>query len=94
MAGPRDNLKPGRDLIRKSGIELDPPTHYDHYLGCGQYTHTVPQAVLDKRMATMRPMLPKRDTNDCTSATNVREHRHDMLGVTDRRIDRYLECVS
>eukprot|EP00959_Pyramimonas_sp_CCMP1952_P184351 3854992-Pyramimonas_sp.AAC.1 len=51
-------LDAGWDLIRKSGIDLDPPTPYSQYLGCGQQAYDVPQNVTDKRMSTIRPVLP------------------------------------
>eukprot|EP00959_Pyramimonas_sp_CCMP1952_P039569 827772-Pyramimonas_sp.AAC.1 len=58
LAEPATNLHAGWDLIRKSGIGLDPPTPYSQYLGCGQQARDVPQNVFDKRMSTIRPMLP------------------------------------
>eukprot|EP00959_Pyramimonas_sp_CCMP1952_P237259 4958828-Pyramimonas_sp.AAC.1 len=87
MAGPIDNLKKRWDLTRHSGIEVDPPTTCDHYLGCGQDTRKVPQDVFDKRMNTIRPMLPEHVHKQCTSASHVRGIRHDMLGFTDQCIE-------
>eukprot|EP00959_Pyramimonas_sp_CCMP1952_P440504 9222845-Pyramimonas_sp.AAC.1 len=49
LAGPATNLHAGWDLIRKSGTDLDPPTPYSQYLGCGQQAYDVPQNIFDKR---------------------------------------------
>ena len=70
MAGPLGNLDQGWALIRKSGIELDPPTAYSQYLGCGQQSWDVPQSVFDKRMASIRAMLPEHDKKQYKSATS------------------------
>eukprot|EP00959_Pyramimonas_sp_CCMP1952_P121577 2542275-Pyramimonas_sp.AAC.1 len=43
LAGPAINLQAGWDHIRKSGTDLDPPTPYSQYLGCGQQAYDVPQ---------------------------------------------------
>eukprot|EP00959_Pyramimonas_sp_CCMP1952_P252303 5271589-Pyramimonas_sp.AAC.1 len=72
MAGPTNNLELGWGLIRRSGIEIDPPTPYDHYLGCGQDAWQVPQRV-----------FAMHDTKQYTSASNVRGVRHDLLGFAD-----------
>eukprot|EP00959_Pyramimonas_sp_CCMP1952_P436962 9148936-Pyramimonas_sp.AAC.1 len=58
VAGPATNLHAGWDLIRKSGIDLDPLIPYSQYFGCGQQARDVPQNVFDERMSTIRPMLP------------------------------------
>ena len=63
MAGPSDKMKQGWDLIRQSGIEIDPPEPFNQYLGCGQDTWTVPDDVFEKRMSSLRPMLKKYNGN-------------------------------
>ena len=94
MAGPTDNLQAGWNLIRQSGITIDLPTPFDHYQGCGQSTWMVPDDVFNKRMSTIRPHLPKYNHRLHAPSCTVRGIRHDMLGLTDQCIARYLECVS
>eukprot|EP00959_Pyramimonas_sp_CCMP1952_P473574 9501962-Pyramimonas_sp.AAC.1 len=71
MAGPTTNLTLGCDWIRRSGIDIDPPTPRDRYLGRGQDTWKAPHSVFAKRTATIRPMLPEHDTEQYTSAANI-----------------------
>ena len=94
MARPQSNFKDGWDLIRKSGIALDPPTPRDHYLGRGQKTNEVTDADFGRRTQTIRLMLPKHSTNDFKTAKDVRGTRWDMRGFTDWRSDRYLDVAA
>eukprot|EP00959_Pyramimonas_sp_CCMP1952_P054906 1147670-Pyramimonas_sp.AAC.1 len=75
-------------------MDLDPPTPYSQYLGCGQQAYDVQQNVFDTRMSTIRPMLPAHSDKAYHTAKQDRGIRHDMLGVTDQCIERYLECAS
>eukprot|EP00959_Pyramimonas_sp_CCMP1952_P359857 7534957-Pyramimonas_sp.AAC.1 len=68
LAGPANNLQAGWEYIRKSGIDLDPPTPYSQFPGCGQQAYDVPQNIFDKRMSTIRPMLPVHSEKDYNTA--------------------------
>eukprot|EP00959_Pyramimonas_sp_CCMP1952_P343041 7186139-Pyramimonas_sp.AAC.1 len=70
MAGPKANIKVGRDLMRRSGVEIDPPVPCDRYLGRGQDARQMPQSVFAKRMATTRPMPPEHGSKQHASASN------------------------
>eukprot|EP00959_Pyramimonas_sp_CCMP1952_P259359 5422375-Pyramimonas_sp.AAC.1 len=76
---PAIDLQAGWDRISKSGIDLDPPTPYSQYLGCGQQAYDVPRTSLTKRMSTIRLMLPAHSDKSYHTAKQVRGIRHDML---------------
>ena len=94
MAGPKGNLKAGWDLIRKGGIEIDPPTPRDHCLRYGQTSSEIPGKVFDERTGDIRPMLPRPNTEGYKKAKDARRVRWGMLGFTDQCIERCLECVA
>ena len=57
LAGKKENLKTGWKLMEQAGLELDPPTPFGDYLGCGQYRHDTTVREAKRRLEHIYPLV-------------------------------------
>ena len=57
LAGKEENLEKGWKMMEEAGLELDPPTPFGDYLGCGQFKHDVPLQDIERRLENILPVI-------------------------------------
>ena len=96
MAGVIQNLQKAWDAIRKSGIHIDDPTPFAHYLGCNQHTTKISATDVAKRLANISDLLPDQLSLQSTDTTSlgIKSIVYDMEGFIHQCVDRYCELAK
>ena len=96
MAGAIQNLKKAWDAIRKTGINIDDPTLFAHYLGCSQHTTKISATEVAKRLANISDLLPEQPSPQQTDTTSpgIKSIVYDMEGFIHQCVDRYCELAK
>ena len=97
LVGRRENLATGWDLMRKSGLVLDPPTPLGDYLGCGQSPTVFSPESAQTRLEAVKPLLEETIAEVKASsgpAQSVRAIRYNMYGFFQQCVDLYCELAK
>ena len=95
MAGVTQNLKKAWDAIRKSGIQIDEPTPFAHYLGCNQHPTKTTAEDVRKRLENISDLLPESPKGQPKpSAHAIKSIVYDMEGFIHQCVDRYCELAK
>ena len=89
MAGVTSNLPKAWDAIRKSGIQIDEPTPFAHYLGCNQHPTKITAADVAKRLENISDLLPATTPQPTPAAPPIKSIVYDMEGFIHQCVDRY-----
>ena len=87
LAGKAENLEAGWKAITDAGVRLDPPTKFDHYLGCGQALTSLTVSEAEARLNNISCNIPSNNT----TPEKIRAIRYDMKGFFNQVVEKYCE---
>ena len=84
MAGATQNIKKAWEAVRKSGIQIDEPIPFAHYLGCNQHATKVSKKQAETRLQNISDLLP-----DKASRPSTEKVQHDIKSIVYDMQDSY-----
>ena len=88
-------MKKAWDAIRQSGIQIDEPTPFAHYLGCNQHPTKTTAEDVKRRLENISDLLPESPKGQPKpSAHAIKSIVYDMEGFIHQCVDRYCELAK
>ena len=96
MAGAIQNIKKAWEAVRKSGIQIDEPTPFAHYLGCNQHATNMSKTQAEARLNNISDLLPDKASRPSTEKIqhDIKSIVYDMQGFIHQCVDRYCELAK
>ena len=91
LVGVSENLAEGWQLMRDTGLKLDPPEPLGDYLGCGQFPVQVSASEAQRRLEHVHPLQEESllwlSNADAQKGKPLKALRYDMFGFFQQCID-------
>ena len=94
LAGPKQNIQKGWDLIKKA-IDLDEPTDFGKYLGCVHTLKEFPSALIHPKLEHILKIIGcEEQTARCKWKSNLRGVEYSAPGYMQQCTERYLSLAG